>query len=155
MFTINDILELAIRLEKNGEKVYRDAIEHVDNEVFKNLLVWTVEEEERHAKWFTTLKNRIEKGEDHHILSEMSRSLIDDFVGDQSFSLKDVDFANVQTLEDLVKVFIEFENDTILFYDMLKSFISDDDTIESINQIIGEEKDHIEKFKALLPTITD
>jgi len=149
MFTLYDIRELAIRLEENGEKVYRKAIRHTDNATLKNVLEWIAEEEVKHAQWFSKLKGGGELGEDHELLSEMSNSLIDQFVSDQSFSLKEVDFTQIKTIDEMIAIFIEFENDTILFYELLQSFITDDETSKALDRIIEEEKHHIERFKEI------
>ena len=151
MFTLHDILDLAIRLEKNGETVYRNACYIVDSISLNRILVATAEEEAKHAQWFSSLKHNIQTDADHPIMKEINDALIDEFVGDQSFSLKEVDFTQIKTIKDMIDIFIEFENDTILFYDMLKSFINDTETVKSLDRIINEEKDHIEKFRELLP----
>lgn len=147
MFTLNDILDLAIRLEKNGEAVYRNACDHTGDPSLNQLLTLTAEEEVKHAQWFSNLKRNIQTGDDHHIMKEMNDALIDEYVGDQSFSLKEVDFSKIKTNNEMISVFIEFEKDTILFYEMLQSFIEDKETAKALDRIIGEEKQHIEKFK--------
>ena len=40
MFTAQDILDIAIRLENNGEKTYRDALQHTPITDLKTLLAW-------------------------------------------------------------------------------------------------------------------
>ena len=44
-------------------------------------------------------------------------------LGDQTFSLKDVDFSKIDQIEDVIKLAIEFERDTVVFYEMIESFI--------------------------------
>jgi rubrerythrin len=51
----------------------------------------------------------------------------------------------------LIGVFIEFENDTILLYEMLESLITDEETAEKLSLIIGEERTHISELQELLP----
>ena len=149
MFSIHDILDIAIQLEKNGEKAYGNALAHTSNGSLRDLLTWSAGEEQRHAAWFSQLKTDVEMNADDHLISEMSETLANDIVADQSFSLKDVDFSQIHSTRDLVDIFIEFEEDTILFFEMLRSFITDQDTIGKLEQIIGEEKTHVEKFQAL------
>ena len=43
---------MAIKLEKNGEVVYRDAIEKVSNPELITVLEWMANEEVKHANWF-------------------------------------------------------------------------------------------------------
>lgn len=147
MFTLNDILDLAIRLEKNGETVYRNACHHTGDPSLNLLLTLAAEEELKHAQWFSNLKRNIQTDDDPHIMKEINDTLIDEFVGDQSFSLKEVDFSQINTIKKMISVFIEFEKDTILFYEMLQSFIEDKETSKGLDRIISEEKQHIEKFE--------
>ena len=55
MFSANEILDMAIKLEKNGEVVYRDAIANVSNPELITLLEWMADEEVKHADWFAEL----------------------------------------------------------------------------------------------------
>ena len=71
-------------------------------------------------------------------------------IGEQSFSLGDIDFAAIRRQDDLVRSFMEFEKDTILFYEMLTPFIEDAETRRVIETIIDEENSHIERLKAFL-----
>ena len=151
MFSTYEILDIAVKLEKNGEKVYREAMDQTGDPSLKELLKWMADEEIKHAEWFSELKSEVELNEDYHLIREMSGDLVSEFVGDQSFSLKDVDFSAIKGTRELIEVFIEFERDTILFFEMLESFIIDEKTGEKLNRIIEEEKDHIAKLQELLP----
>ena len=149
MFSITEIIEIAVQLEKNGEKVYREAIGKSKNTEMDDLLLRIAEEELEHIDWFLNLKNEIEKSQDRPQVKEMDASLIDDLMGKQTFSLADVDFSRVKNSEHLIDIFIEFEKDTILFYEMLKTFLVDEKTIGHLEKIIQEESSHIEKFEDL------
>lgn len=155
MFSIHEIIDIAVKLEKNSEKIYRKARKRTADIALKDLLEWIVTEELSHADWLAALKSDIEQNKGHPLIKEMSETLVKDFVGEQAFSLQDVDFAKIKNAEALIQIFIDFEKDTIIFYEMLKSFITDKKTIEKVNQIIAQEKVHIEKFLELLPDVPD
>ncbi len=151
MFSAYEIIDIAEKLEKNGEKVYREAMDQTGDPSLKELLEWMADEEVKHAEWFSELKSQVELNKDQLLIREMSGDLVSEFVGDQSFSLKDVDFSAIKDSKELLEVFIEFERDTILFYEMLESFIIDKETGEKLNHIMDEEKTHISKLQELLP----
>lgn len=44
---------------------------------------------------------------------------------------------------------IDFEKDTILFYELMKTFVKEKASQSTLNQIISEEKKHIQKLEAL------
>lgn len=152
MFEIGEILDLAIRLEKNGEATYRQAIRIASDEELKAALDWMAQEEARHSQWFSKLRVSLDQGGKNPFMEEMSRELFDDLVGSQSFSLKEVDFAAVESIEELVAIFIEFEQDTALFYEMIAPFIEDSQTRANLQEIIAEEKRHISRLRDFIAT---
>ena len=50
MFTIGDILDLAILIENNGETVYRDAAKKISNLSLISMLQRLADEEAEHAR---------------------------------------------------------------------------------------------------------
>jgi len=150
MFTAQDILDIAIRLEKNGERTYRDARLHISDDALKTLLAWIAQEEHDHARWFTELKNRLTQGEDHHLMAELSRALAEDVVQGQTFSLQEVDFETIDSPDKMLRTFIGFEEDTIAFYEVLNTFIDDTAIAAQLEQIILEEKKHMATFQEML-----
>ena len=150
MFSIQEILDLAVRLENNGEAVYRRAVDEVGEPELVSLLQWMADEEAEHARWFAKLKHNIKTRAVNLFMAEMSREVFADFLGEKSFSHQDVDFSKIDRVGDLIAVFIEFEKDTILFYETLKPFIEDKDTLNDLEKIIVEENKHIEKLHQFL-----
>ena len=78
-------------------------------------------------------------------MAEISEAMLQNLVGDQTFSLDDADLSELNTVQSLIELAIEVEKDTILFYQMLQAFIDDSDTLEGLNEIIAEENRHISK----------
>lgn len=150
MFTAEDILDIAIRLENNGEQTYREAGRQTMDERLRSLLDWIAQEERSHAQWFRELKARLSKGEDHHLLAELSQALVEDVVQGQTFSLQEVDFEAINTPEKMVRTFIGFEDDTIAFYEVLKTLIDDSAIASRLQAIIDEEKKHMAQFQEML-----
>jgi len=150
MFSIQEILDLAIRLENNGESVYRQAVDEISEPELVSLLQWMADEEVKHARWFAELKQKLKTHSANLFMAEMSREVFADFLGEKSFSHQDVDFSKIDRVGDLVAVFIEFERDTILFYETLKPFIEDTDTLSHLDKIIAEENEHIEELHQFL-----
>lgn len=150
MFSVNEILDLAIRIEKNGENAYRRAMEEINESELTMLLEWMADEEINHANWFANLKDSIETAFANPFVEEMSRELFNDLLGEKSFSHKDVDFSNVQSIKELISIFIEFERDTVIFYEVLAPFIEDEGTLENLKRIIAEENNHIRQLQEFL-----
>ena len=86
-------------------------------------------------------------------MAELSQALVEDVIQGQVFSLEEVDFSTIDTPRKMVDTFIGFEDDTIAFYEVLKSFIDDPTIAGQVQQIIDEEKNHMVKFGNLLSAI--
>jgi rubrerythrin len=143
MFTIGEIIDLAVQVEQNGEALYRDAMAKVQKKDLQSLLLWLADQEAEHAKWFRALGETVRSAPGDPELEEMGRGIFRSILGDQAFSLKDVDFTKVSKIGDLLEKAIEFEKDTILLYEMLGGFIEDQKTLRQLESIIREEKHHV------------
>ena len=144
MFSSADIIDLAIQIEKNGEKVYRDALGRVKDQSVASILKWLADEEVKHGKWFSELKQAVRKVPVDRRLEDMGRDMLQGILGDESFSLKEADLQNPGSIENLINLAIEFEKDTILFFEMFESFLEDRESLEHLNKIIEEERRHIQ-----------
>lgn len=150
MFSTGEIIDLAIQIERNGERVYRNALQKVSHQTLTSALQWLADEEAEHAKWFSGLKPTLTETPVDKELEEMGRVMLAKVLGEQSFSLQDTDFSKIDRPEDLIKRAIEFERDTVLFYEMLHSFIDNEETLDNLKKIIEEEGRHIEVLQDLV-----
>jgi rubrerythrin len=143
MFRISEIIDLAVQVEQNGEALYRDAMAKVQRQALQSLLLWLADQEAEHAKWFRALGETVRSTPGDPELEEMGRGIFRSILGDQTFSLKEIDFTKVSNIGDLLEKAIEFEKDTILLYEMLGGFIDDQKTLRHLEAIIREEKHHV------------
>jgi rubrerythrin len=150
MFTLAEIIDLAIRIEKNGEKAYRKARDGVSNPSLASMLQRLAEEESEHGKWFAGLKEKVETRVEDPRLEEMGKTLLQGVLGDQTFSIDDADFSRIKDLEGLLELSVEFEKDTILFYEMLSAFIQDENILDQLDLIIEEENRHVRLLEGCL-----
>ena len=114
MFSIGEIFDMAIQIEKNGEKFYRDALEKISNPSLRSLLEWMADQEAEHQSWFSEKKETVRTKVDDVELEEMGRTILQNILGDQTFSLKEADLSRMNNVEDLLRLAVEFENDSIL-----------------------------------------
>lgn len=147
MFTLHEIYDLAIQIEKNGEDFFRNAEEKISEPSLKALFLWLAEQEVRHGKWFMQKKDSSKAGSKSLALDEIGSKMLQDIVGDQSFSLGEVEIDHINTVEDLLSIAIEFEEDTIIFFKMISSLLEDAESLGGLDEIIKEEKNHIEALR--------
>jgi hypothetical protein len=86
-------------------------------------------------------------------VGETGTAILQGLLGDQAFSLKEVDLSTLEKTEDLIAAAVEFEKDTILFYDMISAFIEDAQTLARIREIKEEESQHIALLEAYEPQV--
>jgi rubrerythrin len=148
MFSATEVFDIAIQLEENGERLYRMAAEQVDDDALRQMLDWLAEEEVRHRARFVEMKRSTnilrvnEKWAD-----EASGAILQSVIGDRAFSLDDLDPRNLKNEAELMRIAIEFEEDGILFYEMIRSFVSEPVALLQLNAILDEERQHVEMFK--------
>ena len=147
---MGDIVDLAIQIETNAERVYRRALKKESDPTLISILHWLADEEVEHAKWFRRLKETIPAEIKDPAIEAMGKSLLSDVLGRQSFSLKEANFNEINDLANLLFVAIEFEKDKVIFYRMLRPFIEDNEAIDFLEKIIKEEGQHIEELNKLV-----
>jgi rubrerythrin len=150
MFSVQDICDIAIQIEKNGEKVYRDAQKIAHDVKLRELLGWMADDEKRHIQWFLNLARNIQKTTKDPQIEALGKSLLRDSIGNQTFSLTQKKINQAVTIEQIIKQSIEFEKDTIIFYEMVSKFIDDEEIIAQIERIIEEERGHIKTLRTNL-----
>ncbi len=152
MFTVADIRDIAIQIEENGEKAYRQASRKVADPEIAKIFAWMADEEKRHGRWFASLESEKPLTEEQQQIEEMGRGLLKDMIADQTFSLEHEELLRVKTFEEVVSRSKSFEQDTILFYQFIKGVLDDDDACKQIGLIIAEEQRHFELLAEMKET---
>jgi len=159
MFTMGEIIDLAIRIENNGEKIYRKAKDEASSPLIGSMLQWLADDEAEHGKWFVELRKDVNTETEDPKLEEMGNEILQNVLGDQAFSMNEADFSRIEDMRSLLELSLEFEKDTIIFYEMLREFIADEKTLRGLEKIIEEEKRHVKHLedfiekKEVLPLI--
>ena len=143
MFSIQEICDLAIKIEKNGEMFYRDALKKQLQSDLRSLFQLLADDERKHREWFAAKKGDLNPDAGAASIDGMESDLLQDILGDQTFSLKEADLSKIEKIEDLLGLAIEFERDTILFYEMIQTFVQTEEIKEKLNAFIEEENRHI------------
>jgi rubrerythrin len=150
MFSLKDIIDIAVQIEQNGERVYRKAAGNINDPPLQSMLNWLADEEARHIEWFAELKKAAPDGGNYPEQEKMGKELLQNAVGVHSFALEDADFSNMEKIEDLISAALELEKDTALFYKMLQPLIEDQKTLDQLHDIIQEEENHAGRLKTFL-----
>ena len=153
MFTIADIRNIAIQIELNGEKTYRKASEECADPTMAKIFLQMAEDEERHAKWFESIRSQKPLTEEQREMEAMGRTILQEMVGAQTFSLDQNTLNKVSDIEELLQQSKGFEHDTIQFYELLSGFIEDNETMQQLETIIQEERNHLVELDKMVNRI--
>ena len=149
MFTVNDLIDIAVKMEKNGEALYLASRQKVQNPRLKSLLQWMAEEEAAHCEWFADKKGKWTADAAQTDLETMLPDVIKEMMGEKTLSLDDVDFSRIRSPGSLLETFMTFEKDTILFYEFLQAFVQDANALNGLKKIIEQEKKHVAELRDL------
>jgi rubrerythrin len=149
MFSLHEIYDLGIRIEKNGELFYRKAIKRFSDERLKSLLARLVDDEVKHQEFFARKKEALKDKPEDPEMEETASAILQNILGDQTFSLKETNPSDLKSEEELLNLAIEFEKDTVIFYEMLTPLVTGSQTLNGLEEIVQEEKRHIEMLQAL------
>jgi rubrerythrin len=147
MFSSVEIFGLAIQIEENGELFYRRALTAVDDPTAKEMLGWLADEETRHREFFLAMRASAVAGRGEAWFDQLNGTILQSFVGDHAFSLDEIDFESLPDERALLEIAVELERDSIAFYDILRSFVTDPEILQQIEQISHEEHRHLEVLR--------
>jgi rubrerythrin len=150
MFTLRDLLDIAVKLEENGEAVYRRSLAVVSDPALKSLLTWMADEESSHREHFSAVKAALSLSGQEESLRKMAPEVLEGMMGHRTLSLEDVDFGGIRSVRDLLSTSITFEKDSILFYELLEITVEDPETLAGIREIAAEEKRHVDSLEKMI-----
>lgn len=153
MFTLNDLIDIAVKMEQNGESLYLASRQKARNPQLKSLLQWMANEEAEHGAWFVDKKGKWTSDASEADLETMLPDVIKEMMGDKTLSLDEVNFSQIRSTVSLLETFVIFERDTILFYEFLQAFIQDAAAREGLKKIIEEEEKHVAELKKMIQAI--
>ncbi len=146
MFTVADIREIAVQIEKNGESAYRQAAESVKDAAVSEIFRWMADEEKRHAAFFSTIESAEPLSDEQFELEKMGRQLLQEMVADQTFSLEKDMLLETADFEEAVTQAQLLEQDTVMFYEFLLNLVSDEAARSQLEQVIEEEQRHVKQL---------
>ena len=151
-FNANEIFQIAIDIEENGKRFYEKAIDLVDNPDVKALLASLAQEEVEHLKRFAELKAQLPKAaaedtiwDPEHEMNQYLQMMADMNVFRSNLDLGEV-LSSVKNLEDVLRLGIQFEKDSIVFYITIQDATEEKKGREFIGQLVNEEKKHLRRL---------
>lgn len=148
LLNIGEVVEFAVYIEQNGYKFYVETMKKFTDAKFLELFQFLADEEFRHESTFKQLLKDVGSFTPHESYEGEYNAYMKDFLkthalaNDEALKAK---LAGIKTLDDAVKVALDFEKDSIVLFTMLKKFI-EKEKHAPIEGIIQEEISHIHKI---------
>jgi rubrerythrin len=153
MFSASEILDLAIQIEENAEHFYHQAMGKFSDQSLVETLSWFAEQEKRHRDFFIKMKRSLTRGGGERWAEQLSGAMLRDGLADHLFSTDEVDLDSIRDVKMFFQIAIDLEQDSVTFYEIIASFVSDLETLNQLNAIIDEELKHIELFRQRLKSL--
>ncbi|MGC9383143.1 MAG: ferritin-like domain-containing protein [Kosmotogaceae bacterium] len=149
MFSGHEVLEIAVNIEVEGEKFYRETSKNIEDPTAKNTFDYLANQEQKHIETFKSLlkhfdeesKELVNWDEATEYLKAMSSHKV--FPDAKALLEKFKD----STPKEIIEYALDREKDSIIFYYEIIELIDDRDIKEAVRKIISEEKSHVATLK--------
>jgi rubrerythrin len=144
-YSIDEVMEMAIQTEQLGFQFYTGMAEKFRKDDGLTKLFTTLANKEKvHEKTFTHLKASVDQHGTEPVLWDEVSNYMRAYVESEFFlgkgkSLPSMD--HIKTVRDAVQFALGFEKETLLYFMELRSIVKEK---QAIDQVISEEKSHIE-----------
>lgn len=149
ILNVDDVFEMAVRTEENGAAFYRRAAELDPDSGEANFLLALAETEDDHVRTFTDMRAKLTdsekcgtaydpEGEAAQYIDAMANGS----GGEGSPQAAD-SLTGQESLEDILKIAIDLEKNSVLFYLGLLDLVQEGHGREKVGDIIREEKNHV------------
>ncbi|TYO94737.1 ferritin-like domain-containing protein [Desulfallas thermosapovorans] len=147
-FSGEEIVRLAVTIEKQGQKFYEIAAGKVDDPEIKGIFEYLAGEEKQHISDFESLGAKLSNDftpNESYVgeYSDYIKALIDNHVFNHDNIDKLID--GITVTREALAIALRFEKDSILIFQELYNVV-DDSGREIIGKLINQEKQHIRKL---------
>lgn len=147
IFDVSEIFQFAIRIEENGEKFYRYAVQIAEDEEARDMFNHLADEEVNHKKIFEEILSGVKKYEPPESYPDEYFAYLKAYVDDIIFNkeLRETDFSKIENTSSAIDFALQRELDSILYYYEVKHFVTERQH-SLIDKIIEEERKHVLKL---------
>jgi len=147
-YSVNEIIELAVQIERNGYAFYHSALKRKDlDKQALEFITLLRDQELNHEKAFLSLRDDtdlkvLEMSPEWELVADYLRTIVDARI----FNNEDAAIrlaTGARDILDIIAYAISFEKDTLLFFHAINDAMHSDKTKMVIRKIINEEVTHI------------
>lgn len=148
VYSVNEIIEMAVQIERNGYAFYHEATKRKDLDPKTLEFISTLRDQElNHEKTFLSLRDDIdmsvlELSQDWEMVAAYLKTIVDGRIFNDEFSA----IKKATEAKDLIEVLdnaITFEKDTLLYFHAISDAITSERAKLILRRIINEEVSHV------------
>lgn len=162
-FNAEELMELAIQIEKNGKEYFAAMAERSDNPDVKKIFEYLCHEEQSHLDHFVAIRSKLieMQNQEFEIADEYNSPDMLNYLNAMSDGRVFPNLVShgelageIKTDEQAIYHAIGFEKDTVLFFGEILSLIGrDNENYALIEELIRQEKIHIARLYTLLGSL--
>lgn len=154
-FTLAEILDTAIRVERNASAFYGKAAAKAPDTEMKQRLQALADMEKEHEQTFTQMRDSLSTGENAPLIDKGNEmySLIENgqkLYGYEGKAGPDTELSGSEDKQQLLRYALDAEEHTVELYSAIKQYSDSDEDKQKIDKVIREEQKHIATIKELI-----
>lgn len=152
-FHANEIAQTAMEIERKGRAFYLRLVDAAKTEKVKKLFQYLAEEEAKHEKIFSSLKDRLGKVElPAWASNEEYTTYIQGLIESHALfsdGMVEKRMAAIEDEKEAVLMAMTFEKDTLLFFAEMESLVPENER-QAIQECMDEERLHLSRLQTIL-----
>ena len=150
--SIQEIIEIAIEIEKNGELFYHTLSESANTAMLKGLFKFLSGEEKKHKVRFEEILKSVggyQISDVYYATEYMGymKALADERVFTKDASALEI-AKNLKSQKEAIELAIGFEKDSIIFLHEMSDMM-DEPERKTVQKLLNEEREHIRRLSAI------
>jgi len=156
MLSAKELLNIAVRVEKDGEEFYRKLAERFEKPDIKEFFSYMGRQEAEHAHTFESIGAELGADEETYLNLEDAEEYLKSFVEGRFFpdAATLEKYLKEKSVEDAIDFSISVEKETIIFYYEVLELLKNERAKALVKSIINQEKQHVVKLlriKGMIP----
>ncbi|MFA5310737.1 MAG: ferritin family protein [Candidatus Omnitrophota bacterium] len=155
IFSGSEIVEIGIQIEKNGRDFYNSLSGSIKNIKVQEVFKFLAREEEKHIKAFQGILEKAGKFKDEGLVSDDYFAYMSSLASEQVFTKENTGIViagSIKTEKAAVEKAINFERESVIFYEGIKKVVPGEDK-KIVDYLIEQENMHLRQLTELLAVI--
>ena len=159
-FNAGEVFKIAVQIEENGRRFYEESQENINSADVRALFTDLAFQEIQHKKKFEAILAQLPPEsksstvwDPEHEIDQYIKMMADDHVFISGGDIEN-QIGRIRDASDALKLAIEFEKDTVLFFLSLEEAVAGKKDWEFIKSLLKEEQEHVRRLTLELRKMT-